>query len=68
MIMQFDMASCELILDPETDCPQAAAVEPQVALRLQTVAEAIASQTQAGHAMPADLLQVDPAVFIASQE
>jgi len=68
MITQYDMASCEMILDPETERREAAAVQDSVELRLQTLAEAIAIEAQANTGMPADLFNIDPAAFIASQK
>lgn len=69
MITHFDMASCEMIVEPqpsEEGLGGTAAGEPQAQLRLQTVAEAVAEQ--AATSMPADLLQADVARFIAAQE
>lgn len=67
MITQYDMASYEMILDPETASPRAAAVEGTAQLRLQTVDEAIAIEERIRSAMPADLLQADPSKFVDSQ-
>ena len=68
MITQYDMASCEMILDPEPERREAPLVQDSVELRLQTLAEAIAIEAHAKTGMPADLLNIDPAVFIASQK
>jgi hypothetical protein len=66
------MASCEMILDPQTDsagalvenAPQDTAVAP----RLLTVEEAVAIERQTERNMPADLLLADAAAFISSQQ
>jgi len=65
MVTHYDMASCEMILDPQNESFEVTAEPAPVELRLQTVAEAIAIETQVS--IPADLLLLDPSVFVDGQ-
>jgi len=72
MVRHYDMASCEMVLDPQTDSAGAYVENvPQdavTATRLLTVEEAVAIERRAARNMPADLLLVDAGAFIHSQQ
>jgi len=72
MVRHYDMASCEMILDPQTDSAGAlvenAPQDTVAAPRLQTVEEAAAIERQTEGNMPADLVLVDASAFVCSQQ
>lgn len=72
MMTQYDMASCQVILEPESEAVEVVtAAPPPVELRLQTVAEAVALEKlekPLSPGMPADLAMIDPACFVAAQD
>lgn len=68
MVTQYDMASYEVIAEPEAVATENNwQLAPETAPRLQTVAEAVALEQAQETAMPADLLGVEAALFVALQ-
>ncbi len=71
MVRHYDMASCEMILDPQIDSigspVEDAPQNTATALRLLTVEEAVASEQRAEQQMPADLMLKDAAAFVSEQ-
>lgn len=70
MIRHYDLASCEMIVDPPNEAEPSiwiAPNEPQPTLRMQTVDEALAIEPRVDFGMPADLLQADPLAFVETQ-
>jgi len=70
MVRHYDMASGEMILDPQTDnlmAPAETAPATEVGLRLQTVAEATLVEAETRPGMPADLSLANPLTFIDAQ-
>lgn len=71
MMTQYDMASCQVILEPDSQ-PVERTVDDRtsVELRLQTVAEAVRLEElerASSTGMPADLATIDPGWFVATQ-
>ena len=69
MVTQYDMASYEVIAEAETMASDNTwQLAPETAPRLQTVAETVALEVTQEKPMPADLLGLEAALFVALQD